>query len=178
MQALGNLLGYQTVWLIAVIWAARGNPWPGVAAGILFVSWQLLSSNSPRADGRLVVVALGAGCLIDGVLASGGWVHYSAAAPAFPPHAAPLWILALWGSFSMTLNHSLVYVRDRPWLAIIFGAVGAPLAYFGAQQGWQTIVFQSPAWRGLVWLSCTWASGMLLFSVLASRWITPSPRVA
>ena len=174
MRSIANFAGYQAVWFIAVWSAAHGNAWPGVMAGAVFVSWQLLASGAPRADLRLLLLGIALGCLVDGVEANTGWAVYAAPAPAFPPHAAPVWILALWGSFSMTINHSLRYVRDHTRLAMLLGAVGAPLAYLGAEQGWRALVFQTPIWRGLCWLSGTWAIGMSLF-VLLARHPTRSP---
>ena len=42
------------------------------------------------------------GALMDGGLAASGWLVYAASAPSWPP----LWILAIWAAFALTLNHS------------------------------------------------------------------------
>jgi hypothetical protein len=74
----------------------------------------------------------------------------------------------------MTLNRSLAYLRDRWWLALVLGAIGAPLAYLGAQRGWQAVVFQTPSWRGIAWIACSWAIAMPLLALLARHWTAAS----
>jgi hypothetical protein len=46
----------------------------------------------------------------------------------------PVWILALWLGFSTILNVSLRWMKGRYLIAVIFGAVGGPLAYFSAEK--------------------------------------------
>jgi hypothetical protein len=174
MSFWGNLIGYQLVWFAAVIGASHGKTWPGVTAGSCFVLSQILAADHPHTEWRLLASALLLGITIEGVLARTGWATYAAAALAVPPGGAPLWILALWASFSMTLNRSLAYLRDRLWLAMVFGAIGAPLAYLGAQRGWASVIFQPPTWRGLTWIACSWASAMPLLAFLARRWTSLS----
>lgn len=170
MNFWGNLIGYQAVWFTAVIGAAHGKTWPGVTVGALFVLWQILSADHPYAELRLLIGAVALGILIEGILARTGWATYAASAPAIPAGGAPLWILAIWASFSTTLNRSLTYLRERLWLAPLLGAVGAPLAYLGAQRGWASVVFQQPSWHGLTWIACSWAMAMPLLAFLARRW--------
>lgn len=46
----------------------------------------------------------------------------------------PIWILALWLGFATTLNVSLAWMQGKTITAVLFGAVGGPLAYLGAQK--------------------------------------------
>jgi hypothetical protein len=170
MRFWGNLLGYQLVWFIAVQGAGGGAWWPGVAAAALFIAWQMLLSGQPGAELRLLCAAVCCGVLADGVLSATAWASYAAPDAALPPGGAPVWILALWASFAMTVNHTLVYLRERPWLALLFGAIGAPVAYASAARGWHALVFEAPAWRGLVWIGFSWAVAMPVLALLARRW--------
>lgn len=170
MTFWSNLIGYQAVWFAAVIGAGHGKAWPGLTACIVFVTWQVLAAEQPSVELRLIAVALALGMLIDGVLAHEGWLRYAAPAPALPPHGAPAWILVLWASFSLTLNRSLAYLRERIWLALLLGAIGAPLAYLGAQRGWRSVVFEQPSWHGLAWIACSWAIALPLLAWLAHHW--------
>lgn len=171
---LANFIGYQAVWFAAVIGAGTGLWWPGLAAAAAFVAWQLRVSVQRGADVRLLGVALLCGCVVDGGLSASGLARYAAPEPALPAGGAPLWILALWASFSLTLNSSLGYLRGRPILALTLGAAGGPLAYAGAARGWQALAFEAPAWRGLAWLACGWAVAMPLLAALARRWTLPA----
>jgi hypothetical protein len=66
----------------------------------------------------------------------------------------PVWILALWLAFASTLNLSLAWMQGRYLIAMLFGASGGPLAYFGAQNI-GAVTLQSSA--SYVALSVGWA---------------------
>jgi hypothetical protein len=165
-----NLVGYQLVWFISVYGAGHGNAWLGVAAAVMFVVSQVLVSNQPMVELRLLAVAVCLGMVVDGALAASGGARYAASAPALPSGGAPVWILGLWAAFALTLNQTLTVLGPRPWLALAMGAIGAPLAYMGAARGWQALVFEAPAWRGLLWLALSWAIAMPLLATLAHDW--------
>ncbi len=165
MKFWSNLIGYQAVWFITVAAAGRGLAWPGVSAALAFVLAQLARSDRRRADARLALLALACGLLIDGSLASLGWIR--CAAPTLTP---PAWILALWAAFALTLNHSFACLRGRPRLACLLGAIGGPLAYWGAARGWQAVQFEAPAWRAVLALMLGWALALGVLAQGARRW--------
>lgn len=169
MRFWGNLMGYQAVWFAAVIGAGRGQWWPAVAAALGFAAWQLALSRQRMLELRLVAAALGFAVLLDGGLAATGMLDYAAATVAFPALGAPLWILALWCAFALTLTQSLRWLQPRPWLGVLFGAIGAPLAYLGAARGFNAMVFMPPTWPAVVLLAIGWAIAIpALMSI--SRW--------
>lgn len=162
-----NLAGYQLVWLAAVMWAAAGRPWLAVAVALVFALLQWLASAQRHSDLRLVAAALLLGVVLDGALAAAGILHYASATPAL---LAPLWILAIWVAFAMTLNHSLGFLRGRSWLAALLGAVGGPLAYLGAADGFGALAWVAPRPQALVVLAIGWAIAMATLAVLVQRW--------
>jgi hypothetical protein len=166
---LGNLLGYQLVWFTAVIGAGRDEAWPAIGAALLFAAWQLATASSRALELRLIAAAPLFGATIDGVAATGGLIHYSAAAPALPPGGAPLWILALWMAFALTLTRSLAWLRGRPRIGMLLGGVGAPLSYLSAARGWHAIAFAQPECRGLLWLAAAWAGSTTALVYLLTR---------
>lgn len=171
MMALwANIIGYQLVWFVAVIFAGRGEPWPGVAAALAFVAWQIAVSQHRRAGLRVLAIALVCGVVIDGLVRGLHLADYAAAVPALPGGGAPLWILGLWACFSLTLSGPLRALGTRPWLAVVLGGIGGPLAYAGAARGWDALVFQAPAWRALALLAVGWAVAMPLLATLTHRW--------
>jgi hypothetical protein len=170
MNFWANMLGYQLVWLCTVIGAAHGQALPGVVGALFFAIWQLTVSRQRGVELRLMLVALVLGLLLDGSLARSGWLGYAAPAPAWPPGGAPVWILALWLAFALTLTQSLAFLQARRWLAALFGAIGGPLAYAGAAHGWAAVSFAPPAWRALLALALGWGVAMVLLAGLARRW--------
>jgi hypothetical protein len=163
----GNLLGYQAIWFITVIAAGRGLWWPGVLAALAFAAWQLALANDRRRMFVLLALALPVGAIVDGALAFAGLLRYAAPVPALPTGGAPLWILGLWLAFAATLQCSLAFLQRRRWLAAAFGAIGAPLAYLGAAQGWQAVVFAAPSWPTLLALAGAWALALPVLATIA-----------
>jgi len=67
-----------------------------------------------------------------------GWVAYPSG--VLLPGTAPHWIVALWMLFGTTLNVSLRWLRRMPAAAVVLGAIGGPLAYWGgARLGGMTV---------------------------------------
>jgi hypothetical protein len=176
MTFWSNLLGYQLVWFATVVGVGHGVAWPALVSATVFVGWQMLASKHPKVELRLLLSAVVLGVCVDGVLAASGWAQYAVAALEIPTGGAPIWILALWACFAMTLTQSLRYLSGRPWLALIFGAIGAPMAYLSAARGWHALAFEAPMWRGLTWLACGWAVALWLLATLTHRWAPASER--
>lgn len=166
-----SFIGYELVWLVAVIFAGRGEPWPGVIAALLFVGWQLGVSTQRRVALRVLAIAVVCGVVIDGLVHGLHLADYAAAAPALPTGGAPLWILGLWACFSLTLSGPLRALGERPLLAAVLGGVGGPLAYAGAARGWDALTFRAPEWQALALLGIGWAVAMPLLASLSRHWI-------
>jgi hypothetical protein len=170
MAAWAGFIGYEVVWFVAVVFAGRGEPWPGVVAALLFVGWQLGVSPHRRAAVRVLAIAVACGVVIDGLVHGLHLADYAAAAPALPTGGAPLWILGLWACFSLTLGGPLRALGTRPLLAFVLGGIGGPLAYAGAARGWDALTFRAPAWQALAVIGFGWAVAMPLLAVLTHRW--------
>ena len=172
-----NLLGYQSAWFIAVGFAARGLAWPGMLACLGFASISWWHSPQRRSDAHLIAAALLCGLSLDGVLTATGWLAYAAPLPALP---APAWIVTLWVAFAMTVQHSLQWLMARPLVAVMFGAVGGPLAYWGASRGFDAVQFNMPMQATLA-LALGWGIAMGMFSRIArsrNRFIATEPGVS
>ena len=160
-----NLLGYQAAWFIAVGFAARGLAWPGMLACLGFAAISWWTSPLRRSDLKLIGAALACGLLLDGVLAATGWLRYAAPLPALP---GPAWIATLWVAFAMTLQHSLQWLMARPLPAVLFGAIGGPLAYWGASRAFDAVVFIMPLQATLA-LALGWGIAMAAFVLIVHR---------
>ena len=164
-----NFLAYQAVWFAVVAGAAHHRAALGVTAAAVFVVAQLGLSRNRALDVRLMAGAVLSGLIVDGTLSYLGWLRYASPAPAFPPHGAPLWILWLWLSFSLTLPRSLAWVTRRPRLAGLLGAVGGPLAYASAARGFGAVEFAAPAARCCAALALGWGMAMPFLCYLSQR---------
>ena len=162
-----NMLLYQATWVAAVAGAGAGRWWPGVVVFAVFASWQLAVSAWRRADTCLIVAVGLLGFAIDSIFAQTGLMHFSTALPW--PLLAPVWMVVLWTSFALALNHSLAFLQRRPALAAMLGGIGAPLAYWAAARGWQALTFGARPLMTMALVAATWAVLMPLLAALALR---------
>jgi len=149
-----NAILYQATWLIAIAGAAHDCWWAGLLALAVFAVWQLATSSLRRADVLLVLSAASIGFGVDSAFAQTGLLTYAAATPW--ERLAPIWIIALWMSFALTLNHSLAYLKTHPLFASALGGIGAPLAYLAAAH-WGALAFPAVQLPSLLLLAATWA---------------------
>jgi hypothetical protein len=165
---LANAISFQLVWFATVAGAARGWWWAGPLALLAFAGWQLPASRWRRADTLLMLGAAGIGFLIDTL-----WVQLdlmSFVTPLPVAGMAPIWIVAMWMSFALTLNHSLGALKRHLGLAAALGMLGGPIAYAAAQHGWQAVELLGPNWRVFAALGVAWGSATPAL-LLAARWL-------
>jgi hypothetical protein len=127
-----NAIGYQGVWIATVAGASRGLPWVGPLAAAMFAVGVLAGGDARRRDLRLAALAMAIGAVADSAWIALGWLDFSAAWPSAA--FAPAWILGLWLSLALTLNHSLAFLKGRLPMAAAFGAIGGPFAYWAASK--------------------------------------------
>lgn len=163
-----TLIAYEVVWFAAVIGAGHGQWWPGVAGALAFAAWRLAVSARRRVEGRLVVVALLLGVILENLWVRSGLVSY---ATPWPWAESPAWLMSLWLAFALTIVPLFGYLHARPVLAAVFGAFGGPLAYLGAAHGWHAVLLPTPMWPSLLALAVGWAIALPLLATLARRWL-------
>ena len=85
-----------------------------------------------------------------------------------PSPLGPLWMTALWANFAMLLDHSLRWLRGRPALAAIAGAIGGPAAYLGGERLGAVAIAGG---YGVFLLAAVWAAAMPLLAELSGRYL-------
>lgn len=173
MRLWSNAIGYQATWIAAVAGAGWGWWWLGPATCLLFIAWHFRATPWPAADLRLLGLAVVLGLVVDTLWLQGGLLRFAAAVPS--PEWAPLWILALWAAFALTLNHCLSGLQGRPFLAGALGLVGAPLAYWIAARSWAAAEMLAPTWAVLASIGLAWALLTPLLLGVAARWRDERP---
>lgn len=163
----GNVVGFQAVWLASVAGAGAGLPWAGPLAAALFAGLMLRYGGKARADLRLLAVAMPLGLALDSAFAASGWLVYAEAWPW--ASLAPVWIWSLWVGFTLTLNHSMAFLRERPLAAMVLGLVGGPLAYWTAAGAFEAVSFGAPVAWVIGALAVGWAAVLPLLFHLDQR---------
>ena len=162
---VSNFVLFQIGWFSCVLSAAAYQPWFGILVTTAVVVTHVLRAPIPTAELKLVLLSLGLGLVFDSLLVWQGWLQYSSGMVF--SNIAPYWIVALWGLFATLLNISLRWMRDRWVLAIVFGAVGGPAAYYGGLRLGALEFGNMPA--GLLALAIGWALLTPLLLALSSR---------
>jgi hypothetical protein len=162
-----NIVGFQLVWLACVSGAGNGLIWAGPAVALMFSVMMLRYGGKAADDLRLLAIAVLLGFALDSAFAASDWLRYANSWPW--RHASPVWIWAMWAGFALTLNHSLAFLRDRPWLAAGFGLLGGPVAYWAAAEAFDAVRFGAPTAWVLIALALSWAASLPLLFALDRR---------
>ena len=164
-RTLINFVAFQLGWFSCVLSAAKGLPWLGLIVVCLVVALHIGSSEKPRNEWQLLMLAVFTGLVFDSLLVSGGLVRY----PSWMLFTgmAPYWILAMWALFSTTLNLSMGWLKSSLALAAVMGAVFGPLSYLaGARLGAIVLI---DSFSSMILLAIIWALVMPILIYAASR---------
>jgi hypothetical protein len=164
---LPNLIGFQLVWIASVGGAAQGWWWAGPAALALFAGWQLAVTAVRASDLRLMLFCATLGFAVDSLWVQAGFMRFEAPLP--DPRLAPVWIVAMWTGFGLTVNHSLSGLKPHPLLGGMLGLLGGPLAYWAAERAWGAVQISASVWPFLA-LAVAWALITPLLLYLGEHW--------
>ncbi len=165
MNVLINFVCFQISWFACVLGGAHNLAWYGVAVAGLNLILQLYMSKNRGLDFRLVLSALAIGLIFDAVPVQMGWISFNTM-PYWSDALAPAWMLALWAMLATTLNISLAWLKPKPLLSILLGAISGPLAYWGgARLGAMQIVNMQAS---MIYLAIGWGFAMWLLFKLAT----------
>jgi hypothetical protein len=127
-----NLLAFNAGWLCCVLAGAHHLPWLGTLIAVLIVTRHLGMAGDVRKELSLILIAGGLGAIWDSALVYVGILEYPSG--TLIEGTAPHWIIAMWLLFATTLNVTLRWLKHRPVLAALLGAVSGPAAYFAGHQ--------------------------------------------
>jgi len=161
-----NFVLFQAAWFACVLGAANAIPWLGVAITLLALAWHCYVSDDDTEELKLVFFVVFIGGLFDQFMLMTKLIEYQQHGWGTSNQIVPVWILALWIGFATSLNLSLRWMRNKTLIAIIFGGVGGPLAYFAAQKLGAVVLNGNNC---LVALAIGWAAIMPILLNLSSR---------
>lgn len=142
-----NFILFQLAWFACVLGAAKAMPWAGVGVTFIILCWHFYSAKQAKPEIALMLAALFTGAVFDQSMLALHLIEYQA--HGWSSWLVPVWILALWLAFASTLNVSLAWMHERYVVAMLFGAVGGPLAYLAAQKLGAVTVTSSNAYIAL-----------------------------
>lgn len=168
MKVLANVALSYAAWLAVAVLAARGNfglaVVPSLVALILHVG--LVRREQRRSELLLALVAIVLGLGVEAIHMAAGATHYAAGATV--AGLPPAFMIGLWAAFATLINVSLAWMKDRLWLAVLFGALAAgPSYYAGSKIG--ALTLGEPVWQSLATIGAVWAVAFPLLIVIARR---------
>lgn len=165
MHVLLNFAAFQVGWFSSVIGAAKQMPWLGPLAFLVVLAIHLRRAHRPQSELGLVLACGVIGVFFDSLLVAFGWVTYPSG--LFNDFMAPYWIVTMWMLFGTTLNLSMGWMKGKPLLAAIFGAIGGPASYLAGQKlgGIEFLEF----YPAMIALAIGWALFMPVLMKLAER---------
>lgn len=167
-----NFIFMQLVWFAAVGGAGRGIAWAGPLAFVAFAAAHFAFAPRVPGEWRLMAAAILLGGATDSLMTAAGFATYASPVPS--TQLAPVWIIALWAGFALTLNHSLAWMTRRPLMAALIGGVVGPLSYLGAGRLFNAVTFAEPLLRSLAVLGACWFVAMLVLCHFAVQWRRPA----
>ncbi|WP_254276425.1 DUF2878 family protein [Halomonas sp. 3H] len=121
-RLLANLAAFQAGWFACVLGGSLIGALAAAAILALHLRWQ-----ARPGEWRWLAGFAGLGLLVDGGLALAGGFDFGDAPLALG--VLPLWLWLLWPLFATLLHHSLAWLWQRPWLAVLGGATSGPSSY-------------------------------------------------
>ena len=162
-----NVVGQQIGWFACVMGAANGHPFLGAGFGLAIVAFHLRAVADPGQEIRLIALAAVLGLGIESGLQAAGLLSYASPWRAFP-WLCPPWIAVLWIQFATTLRFGFRWLRGRPALAAVVGAVGGPLA-FRAGEALGAVRFAPDRWTSYLALAAVWGVCFPILTEAAAR---------
>lgn len=164
-RQLANFAIFEVAWFACILGVAHGHPLEGTAAVVAAIAWHVAISARPATELALVGALCAIGLAAESAVVAQGHVAYPAGQPV--AWLAPYWMVALWGEFAIALNVTLRWLRRKPFLAAVLGAVFGPLSFLGGVRLGGARFIDEPA--ALVTLAGMWAVLMPLVTALSGR---------
>jgi hypothetical protein len=161
------IIAFQVAWIVSALAAAQGLAWPGVMASGLAFAAGLVLSGERRGLARLAFASAMIGIAAESGLAASGLVEYRAAWPH--PQFAPVWLVALWIAFAVTLEQTRRVLGSSPLAkAIVLGAFFGPAAYVAGER-LGALVIPEPRAFALAILGVIWALALAVLLALGAK---------
>jgi len=165
IRVLANAVVFEAAWFACILGVANGHPSWGTLPVVAAVAWHVAISDRPQAELVLAALLCAIGLVVESIMACLDNVAYASGQPV--RWLAPYWIVALWGELAIALNVTLRWLKGRPLLAAVLGALLGPLSFAAGVRLGAAHFLDRPAALGAIALQ--WALSMPLVMALSNR---------
>ena len=161
MAKFWNFVLFQIGWFACIIGAANQQVFWPVVGTLLYIAIHIYRSPRPVLELKLILKAALFGVAVDTLVANLGFLSFEDSWPS--AYLSPIWMWTLWALVASTINGSLSWLRGRPVLGAVLGAIAGPLSYeAGIRMG-------AGSWGahgqlgGLILLGIVWGAAIPIF---------------
>jgi hypothetical protein len=127
MAKFWNFVVFQVGWFACVLGAANQQVLWAVIGTMAYITFHVWRSPSPKTESKLLLKVFIFGLVADTLIMYLGYLDFQDDWPS--PYLSPLWMWVLWVLVATTVNSSLTWLRGRPVLGAILGAICGPMSY-------------------------------------------------
>jgi hypothetical protein len=172
MAKFWNFVLFQLGWFACILGAAHQQALWAVIGSLAYIAFHIWRSQNPKLELSLLLKVLSFGILTDSLLMYLGVLDFKGAWPS--PYLSPAWMWALWLLVASTLNSSLSWLKGKPVLGVVLGAISGPLSYEAGIRLGAANWGSGSQMLGLALISVVWAVAMPLFFYWDRTAIKPS----
>jgi len=158
--------GFQVVWFVSVLSAAKELYWPGPAAVICWLLMYAWKSGELKREILLALLSGVVGFFVDTALI---WLE------AFVPEwvsrslrLSPAWMIGLWLNFATSLNSLFAWLKGRYILSALLGLLSGPAAYYSGTALGAAVIHQ-PLLENLALIGVGWSISLPLLIWLSQK---------
>lgn len=166
MPIIINLVLFKIVWALSLTGVVIGYAWLGAVGLMCFMAWHAWSVPTAKADFFLAACAVVIGLVLDTLYLRSGLIIYEG--QTLWSNLAPLWILALWANFALTMNGCMAWLQQRKWLAALLSFIFGPVGYYGGIK-LGTARVNDDEWLLYLVIGIAWAVAVPLMLSLAAK---------
>ena len=164
-----NVVLSYAAWFAVALLAAQGDFGLAIVPSLVALVIHLGVTHEKQRRSELLVAcaALLLGLGVETIHMAAGATQYAEGASV--AGLPPAFMIGLWAAFATLINVSLAWMKDRIWLAVLFGALASgPSYYAGSKIG--ALTLGEPVWQSLMTIGAVWALAFPML-VLFARWI-------
>ena len=127
MAKFWNFVFFQLGWFACVLGAANKQVLWAVVGTLVYIAFHVWHADDPKLVLKLLLKVLVFGVVADTLIMYLGYLDFQDDWPT--PYLSPLWMWVLWVLVGSTINGSLSWLRGRPALGFVLGAICGPMSY-------------------------------------------------
>ena len=143
-----------------------GNYYIGPILGLIYFLFHFLIIKNKIKEFKFLLFAIFICIVVESTLSYIGFINYMGLLPK-KYGIIPLWIIILWGGFSLTVFHSFKWILGRYKVSFILGGIIIPLFYLSGDKVGAIFLKYSLIYSYLC-LSILWAFCFLLLIYVAT----------